>query len=106
MSKISDKGRTTDSGAKVLRVLKALKGYSLEGLSNKQLANALGESPSTINRCLNTLIEAGLAEKKPSGMYSHSAMMVQIAMSHTNEMSRAQAKIDEFNQRVIAGSYN
>lgn len=102
----NDKGRTTDSGAKVLEVLKALRGHSLTGLSNGQLAKALGESPSTINRCLNTLIQAGLAEKKPSGLFTHSVMMLQIATAHANEMSRARAKIDELDQRVIAGSHN
>ncbi|AQT58698.1 helix-turn-helix domain-containing protein [Cellvibrio sp. PSBB023] len=102
----NDKGRTNDSAAKVLEVLKALRGHSLIGLSNGQLAKALGESPSNINRCLNTLIAAGLAEKKPSGLFSHSVMMVQIATAHANEMSRARAKLDELDQRVIAGSYN
>lgn len=99
-------GRTTDSGAKVLEVLKALRGHSLTGVSNGQLAKALGESPSRINRCLNTLIEAGLAEKKPSGLFCHSVMMLQIATAHASEMSRAREKIDELDQRVIAGSYN
>lgn len=101
-----DKWRTSDSGAKVLEVLKALRGHSLTGLSNGQLAKALAESPSTINRCLNTLIQAGLAEKKPNGLFTHSVMMLQIATAHANEMSRARAKIDELDQRVIAGSYN
>lgn len=101
----NDKGRTTDSGAKVLKVLIALRGHSLTGLSNGQLAKALEESPSTINRCLNTLIEVGLAEKKPSGLFSHSVMMLQIATAHANEMSRAQTRIDELSQRVTAGSF-
>lgn len=102
----NDKGRTTDSGAKVLEVLKALRGHSLHGLSNGQLAKALGEPPSTINRYLNTLIAAGLAEKKPdTGLFTHSVMMLQIATAHANEMSRARAKIDELEQRVTAGSF-
>jgi DNA-binding IclR family transcriptional regulator len=101
----SDKGRTTDTGAKILKVLIALRGHSLTGLSNGQLAKALEESPSTINRYLNTLIEAGLVERKPSGLFTHSVMMLQIATAHANEMSRARAKIDELDQRVIAGSY-
>lgn len=100
----NDKGRTTDSGAKVLKVLIALRGHSLTGLSNGQLAKALGESPSTIHRCLNTLIEAGLATKLPNGLFAHSVMMLQIARAHAEEMSRAQARIDELNQRIIAGS--
>ncbi len=100
----NDKGRTTDSGAKVLKVLIALRGHSLTGLSNGQLAKALGESPSTVNRCLNTLIQAGLAVKLDSGLYAHGVMMLQIARAHSEEMSRAQARIDELNQRVFAGS--
>lgn len=98
-------GKTIDSGTKVLKVLIALRGHSLTGLSNGQLAKTLGESPSTINRHLNTLIEVGLVEKKPSGLFSHSVMMLQIAAAHANEMSRMQARIDELNQRVFAGSH-
>lgn len=98
-------GRTTDSGAKVLKVLIALRGHSLTGLSNGQLAKALGESPCTINRCLNTLIEVGLATKLDSGLFAHSVMMLQIATAHANEMSRAMARIDELNQRIHAGSH-
>lgn len=97
-------GRTTDSGAKVLKVLIALRGHALTGLSNGQLAKTLGESPSTINRCLNTLIEANLATKLPSGLFAHSVMMLQIATAHANEINRAQMRIDELNQRVQAGA--
>ena len=102
---MSSGGRTTESGTKVLKVLIALRGHSLNGLSNGQLAKALQEAPATINRCLNTLIEAGLVEKKSSGLFAHSVMMAQIALAHTNEISRARAKIDEWDQRTIAGSY-
>lgn len=106
MSSISEKGRTTDSGAKVLRVLIALRGHALNGLSNGELAKALGEQPSTINRCLNTLIEAGLAVKLDSGRYAHSVMLLQIATAYANEMDRAQSKISELTQRVHAGARN
>lgn len=96
--------RTSDSGAKVLKVLVALRGHSLTGLSNGQLAKSLGESPSTVNRCLNTLIQAGLAVKLDSGLYAHGVMMLQIATAHANEMSRAQMHIDQLTQRVQAGA--
>ena len=48
---------TSTSGGRILRVLKALKGSSLSGRSNSELAKALDESPANINRALNTLIE-------------------------------------------------
>jgi DNA-binding IclR family transcriptional regulator len=98
-------GRTTDSGAKVLKVLIALRGHSLTGLSNGELAKALTEAPSTINRCLNTLIVVGLAVKLDSGRYAHSVMMLQIATAYSNEMNCAQGRINELQQRVQAGSH-
>lgn len=53
MSKVN----ISSSGTRILRVLKALRGHALNGVSNGELASALGESPANINRALNTLIE-------------------------------------------------
>lgn len=98
-------GRTTDSGARVLKVLIALRGNTLTGVSNGELAKALNESPATINRCLNTLIAEGLAIKLDSGRYAHSVKMLQIATAYVAEMERMQSRITEINQRVAAGAY-
>lgn len=102
---MTDKTRTSASGQKVLRVLKALKGHSLNGLSNSDLAKALGESPATINRCCNTLIAEGLAVQLDTGTYALSVAALQIAQAHANEMARASDRIHELTQRVTAGSY-
>lgn len=102
---MADKTRTSDSGARVLRVLKALRGHSLHGLANGDLAKGLGESPATINRCLNTLIAEGLAARLDTGRYAPSVQLLQIAVAHANEMSAAQSRIDEIKQRVVAGSH-
>ncbi len=96
--------RTSDSGARVLRVLKALKGYSLTGISNGDLAKGLGESPANINRALNTLIAEGLAVKLDNGRFAPSVALLQIAQAHANEMAQAQQRINEINQRVLAGA--
>ncbi|MCY1300951.1 hypothetical protein D9M68_435590 [compost metagenome] len=101
---MTDKTRVSDSGARVLRVLKALKGQTLNGLSNGELAKALGESPATINRCLNTLIAEGVAVKLDTGRFALSVALLQIARAHADEMARAQNRIDEINQRVLAGA--
>ena len=90
---------TSTSGGRILRVLKALKGASLTGRSNSELAKALDESPANINRALNTLIEEGLAQKLDNGQ------LLQIALAHSNEMARAQGRIDEMNQRIVSGSH-
>lgn len=57
------KTNVSSSGSRILRVLKALRGHALNGISNGELAAALHESPANINRALNTLIEEGLALK-------------------------------------------
>ena len=95
---------TSTSGSRILRVMKALKGHSLTGLSNGELANALSESPANINRALNTLIEEGLAQKLDNGRFALSIQALQIAHAHATEVARAQDKINEMNQRLIAGS--
>lgn len=96
--------RTSDSGARVLRVLKALKGQTLTGISNGELAKGLNESPANINRALNTLIAEGLAVKLDNGRFAPSVALLQIAQAHANEMGMAQARINEINQRVLAGA--
>ena len=55
-----NKPNTSSAGTRILRVLKALRGHALNGISNGELAAALHESPANINRALNTLIEEGL----------------------------------------------
>ncbi|MGV7960442.1 helix-turn-helix domain-containing protein [Photorhabdus tasmaniensis] len=96
----------SSSGTRILRVLKALRGHSLSGLSNGELAELLGESSANINRALNTLIEEGLAQKLGSGRYVPGMQLLQIAQSFSNEMANTQARITEMNQRVLAGSRN
>ncbi|UUE72523.1 helix-turn-helix domain-containing protein [Pectobacterium aroidearum] len=98
------KPQTSSSGARILRVLKALRGHTLNGVSNSDLAKALEESPANINRALNTLIEEGLAQKLDNGRFSLGVQVLQIAVAHSNEMARAQGRIDELNQRILAGS--
>lgn len=99
-----NKPNTSSSGGRILRVLKALRGHTLNGVSNSDLAKSLGESPANINRALNTLIEEGLAQKLDNGRFALSVQVLQIAVAHSNEIARAQSRIDELNQRVLAGS--
>ena len=75
MSKVN----ISSSGTRILRVLKALRGHALNGVSNGELASALGESPANINRALNTLIEEGLAMKLENGRFAPGIQLLQIA---------------------------
>ncbi|MCY1266037.1 hypothetical protein D9M69_318810 [compost metagenome] len=101
---MSTEPRVNETALRVLRVLKALKGHSLHGLSNGELAKALGESPANITRYLTTLVEAGLATKLDTGRYAPGIALLQIAQAHANEMANAQNRINEINQRVLAGA--
>jgi DNA-binding IclR family transcriptional regulator len=103
-TRMTDQTRIINSALTVLNVMKALKGHSLAGLSNGELAKALNEKPPTINRCLNTLIEAGIATKLDTGRFALGVGMLQIAQAHATEMNRASNRIHELTQRVNAGS--
>ncbi|MDU9392122.1 helix-turn-helix domain-containing protein [Pseudomonas sp. zfem002] len=98
--------RTVSAAARVLRVLKALKGHTVTGLSNTELAQLAGESPSNITRAMQTLIEEGLAVKLDNGRFAHSVGVLQIAQAHAEHMARLQSRMQEINQRITAGSMN
>lgn len=91
---------TVKSAEKVLKVLKALRGYSLQGISNRDLAEKLDESPSQITRALQTLVSEGLAKKDENDLYTLGTSVVQIAKSHLAEVERAKARIAEIEQRT------
>lgn len=97
---------TGTSAERTLKVLILLKGHSLNGLSNGEIAKAMKTSPANITRALDSLVNCGLARKLETGRYAHSITMLQIAQAHANEMEKAAAKISEINSRVYAGALN
>ena len=90
----------------MLGVLKALKGHTVTGLSNTELAQLTKDSPSNITRAMQTLIEEGLAVKLDNGRFAHSVAMLQIAQAHAEHMARLTQRMQEINQRISAGSIN
>ncbi len=91
---------------RTLEVLKLLKGHTLTGLSNGQIADALSLTPSAVSLALNSLEATGLAAKLENGRYAHSVGMLQIAQAHADHIGRMQGKINEINARIHAGAYN
>ena len=89
---------------KGVRVLKALKGHTLTGMSNQELCRATGLTPSGISRIMQALIEEGLAERRHDGRFALSIGMLQIAQSHALEMQKAKERINELQSRVAAGA--
>lgn len=98
--------KTSNTGQRVLDVLKILRGHSLDGLSNKDIAAALGCPASAVTRATTDLIEAGLAVKLENGRFAHSVQMLQIAVAHSREIEKANSRISELNQRIAAGAHN
>ena len=97
-----NKPRTNDSARRALRVLKALRGHTLAGLSNTELAKALGESPANITRYMDTLIESGFATRLDTGRFAPSIGFLQYAMATAEELQRAQARITEIQARITS----
>lgn len=95
---------STSSARRALRVLKALKGHTITGLANKDIAEGLGESPVNISRALAELEAEGLATKLDNGRWAHSVAMLQIATAHTTHMANLQDRMTEINRRVAVGA--
>lgn len=94
---------TVKSAGKVLRVIKALRGHSLSGVSIKELSEQLGEPASQVHRALQTLIDEGFAQQLDDGSYALGNIMVSISHCHAQEIDRAQSRVSEHIQRVFAG---
>lgn len=91
---------TINSAGKVLRVLKALRGHSLNGIGVKQIADQVGQSPSQVHRALQTLVAEGLVRQDDNGNYTLGTALLQIAKAHDHEIQRAEARIAELKQRA------
>ena len=85
-------------------MVKALKGQSFSGISNKELAEILGVGPAQISHDLDDLMTEGLVMKLDNGRFAHSIQMLQIAQAYSNQVARLQEQISETNQRIMAGT--
>lgn len=92
------------SALKVLQVWEALKGHTLNGLSNTELVALTRQSAPNVSRALNTLVEGGYVTRYDSGRYAHSVKTLQIAQAHANHMSAFMTRATEIQQRIDAGS--
>lgn len=96
----------TNSTARALRIIKLLKGRSLTGLSNKEIAEALNENAVNISRATNILIDEGLVTKLDNGRFALGIQLLQIATAHANECNAAIDRVQQLNQRIAAGAMN
>ncbi len=96
--------KTISSARRALRVLKALKGHSLTGVSNKDLAAGLRMSAVNVSRALSSLEAEGLASKLDNDLWAPGMALLQIAHGHASHMADLQDRISEINRRVAVGA--
>lgn len=103
---VSDEPRTQRVALRALNIIKVLRGHTLTGLSNQQIAEAINEPASAVTLSLNSLERVGFVTRLENGRYAHSVLLLQIAQAHADHISRMQGKINEINARIHAGSQN
>ena len=94
-----------NSAQRALRVIKVLQNNSFVGLSNKDIAQALNESPTNISRTLDVLKNEGFVIKLESGKFAFSSLFAHIATRHAANMDKASAQINEMKQRLGTAAY-
>jgi len=94
----------SSSAIRALQVLHALRGHTLDGVSNAELAKGLGVPAPAITRALAALINTGYAVKLDNGRFAPSIALLQQAMAHADELARASDRINELKQRIAAGA--
>lgn len=92
------------SAQRVLRIWKALRGHTMTGLSNQEIAQRASESPANVTRALATLMAEGLVIKYDNGRYAHGIATLQIAQAHANHCDQLTTRMAEVNQRIAAGA--
>ncbi len=95
---------TWTSARRALRVLKLLKGQSLDGLTQVEIGTSLGESPANVSRAVAVLEEEGLVTRLETGRIAHSVLMMQMARAHADAIMRAQDRLSELTRRIDAGA--
>lgn len=91
---------TCASQQRILRVLLALGGHEVNGLSPAEIAHGLGISQPNTIRDLENLRIAGIAERiADSGRWRLSPRIPQIAVAMLSHIDRAQRRVDEVRQR-------
>ncbi|HHK6005656.1 TPA: helix-turn-helix domain-containing protein [Neisseria subflava] len=91
---------TSKKGCRVLKVFKALEGHPIIGISNKDIADGLGISPSSVSRDLGDLIAEGLVEKLDNGNYAYSIKTLQIAERFRRQQENLQRRLAEVLKRA------
>lgn len=86
------------------RIVEIMAGRVLDGLSNKELADALHSPPPTVSRDLKTLQDIGWVQRLENGRWSLTTQPLKVAQACSNHFTSTITRIAELNQRVVAGA--
>ena len=90
------------AGGLSFAVVAMLFGNVLDGFSNKEIADALGYSPSNVCRDMELLRQAGWAHKLDSGRWAVTEKPVSLMQAYTFYMDDLARRRDQFMARVQA----
>ena len=88
-----------------LRILKALKGRTMDGLSNKDLCEAIDETPVNITRATAILESEGFLRKLPTGNWTLSFALLNLAVCYEQDMQAVNERFNEMRHRVATGGF-
>lgn len=90
-------------GSRVLKVFKALEAHPIIGISNKEISDGLGLSPTQVSRDLDDLIAEGLVVKLDNGNFSYSIKTLQISERFRRQQEDLERRLAEVMRRSQVG---
>lgn len=94
-----------NSATRVLRIIKVMQHRSYLGMSNKEIAEAIGESAVNVSRALAVLIAEGFVHKLTTNDFAFTPFFAQIATKHLAEIDFNIQRAEETKQRINTALY-
>ncbi|MDL2313360.1 hypothetical protein LJC36_00090 [Desulfovibrio sp. OttesenSCG-928-C14] len=87
-----------------LKMIELMAGRYFDGLSNKELAEALGELPSTISRDVLVLESEGWLRKLENGRWGLTVKPLQIMQAYANHAELTGKRLSETTHNIASGA--
>ena len=86
------------------KIVELLAGRFFDGMSNKDLALALGTSAVNISRDITTLEEIGYVKKLENGRYGLSSRPLSIMQAYYSHYQQMHDRMSETTRNIMAGA--
>lgn len=91
---------TSKKAQRLLRVFLAMDAHPVIGISNKELSDGLGLTPSQVSRDIDDLVASGLVIKLENGNYAYGIKTLQIAERFRKQQERLNERLQELENRI------